>query len=221
VDPDDEDLDALGLLQDPARRALYRYVAGQPGDVSRSEAAGATGIPRGLAAFHLDKLADAGLLEVSYRRLGGRTGPGAGRPAKLYRRAARERAVSVPPRAYATAARLLAQAVEDAGADLALHAVARRQGEEEGRAATSRDVVEHLTLRGFEPYEQEGVIRLRNCPFHSLAREFPAVVCGMNLELLTGLLQGLGATDVTAAIDPRPGECCVALHPAVSKTNKN
>lgn len=51
--------------------------------MSRAEAADAVGVARTLAAFHLGKLVDAGLLEVAHRRLTGRSGPGAGRPAKV------------------------------------------------------------------------------------------------------------------------------------------
>src|SRR5258707_10767985 len=106
------DLEAIALLQDPARRSLYEFVVAAGREVSRNEAAQAVGLQRTLAAFHLDRLASTGLLEVAYRRLGARSGPGAGRPAKLYRRAATERTVSVPPRDYARAAQVLAEAIE-------------------------------------------------------------------------------------------------------------
>jgi predicted ArsR family transcriptional regulator len=94
------DIEAIGLLQDPVRRRLYDYAAGQDHEVSRHEAAEAAGVKRTLAAFHLDKLAEAGLLDVVFRRVSGRTGPGAGRPAKLYRRTVAEREVSLPARDY-------------------------------------------------------------------------------------------------------------------------
>src|SRR5215216_7666149 len=131
--PPDSDLAAIGLLQDPVRRALYGHVVAAGGEVSRNQAAEAVGVQRGLAAFHLDKLVEAGLLEASFRRLGDRRGPGAGRPAKLYRRAAGEVEASLPPRTYETAAHLLAETVEQAGADLELQAAARRAGAETGR----------------------------------------------------------------------------------------
>ncbi len=75
--PPDEDLAAVGALQEPVRRSLYRYVAAHPGEVSRDEAAAAAGIQRQLAAFHLDKLVEAGLLETSFA---GRPAPGPVRP---------------------------------------------------------------------------------------------------------------------------------------------
>jgi predicted ArsR family transcriptional regulator len=203
---------ALSTLHDPVRRSLYRYVAAQPHEVGRDEAARAVGVQRGLAAFHLDKLVDAGLLEVAgVRRVSGRSGPGAGRPAKLYRRAAVAHEVSVPERTYELAARLLAEAVDEAAVEPALEAAARRAGARAGRQEPpGGDLAEILARRGYEPYRDGNALRLGNCPFRDVAGEFPAVVCGMNLALLEGLLEGLGA-DATAVMDPAPGRCCVAL----------
>ena len=127
--PLDDQLGSLQPLHHPVRRSLYRYVAGQPGEVSRDQAASAVGVQRSLAAFHLDNLVEGGLLEASYRRLNGRTGPGAGRPAKLYRRSERQYQVSLPPRQYELAAVLLAEALEAEGSAAAdaVVAVARRR----------------------------------------------------------------------------------------------
>jgi predicted ArsR family transcriptional regulator len=207
-------LSALSSLGDATRRRVYDHVAAQPGPVGRDETAAATGIGRTLAAYHLDRLAGEGLLDVSHERRSGRSGPGAGRPAKLYRRvAAAEHVVSVPPRGYDRAALLLAEAVEEAGADLELQAAARRLGAALGREEPATDVVEALARQGYEPYREGAEVRLRNCPFHRLAREFPTVTCGMNLALAEGLLAGLGVADLRAVLDPRPGACCVALVP--------
>jgi predicted ArsR family transcriptional regulator len=215
------DFDAIGLLQDPARRSLYAYVVAQGHEVSRNEAAAAIGLQRTLAAFHLDRLADAGLLEVAYRRLSERSGPGAGRPAKLYRRAAAERAVSLPPRDYARAASVFAEAIERSGAEATLYDVARECGLAAGRALaesigqrapTLVDLEGDLAARGYEPFQAKSRLRLRNCPFHAVAQEFPVVACGMNLALLEGLLAGGGLAETLAArLDPRPGGCCVSI----------
>jgi predicted ArsR family transcriptional regulator len=208
--PPDRDLAAIGLLQDPVRRALYGHVVAACGEVSRNQAAEAVGVARGLAAFHLDKLVEAGLLEASFRRLGDRRGPGAGRPAKLYRRAAGEVVASLPPRTYETAAHLLAETIEQAGADLALQATARQAGARAGRAAAG-PIERVLGERGYEPYRDGAVLRLRNCPFANLAGEFPVLVCAMNLSLIEGLLEGIGEPAGRAELDPAPGRCCVAL----------
>jgi predicted ArsR family transcriptional regulator len=218
----DQSIGAVSLLAEPARRSLYEYVSAARTEVGRDEAAEATGVSRSLAAFHLDKLVDAGLLAVSYRRLTGKSGPGAGRPAKLYRRADAEYAVSVPPRDYGDAAQLLAEVVDQAGLDPQLAEVARRAGRELAGAELPDPAVpgdpapdalgEVLTTRGYQPYRDGSELRLRNCPFHALAQEFPPLICGMNLALLEGLLAGSALDrDWTARIDPRPGECCVTL----------
>jgi predicted ArsR family transcriptional regulator len=208
---------AVAALADPVRRALYVHVAGAGGEVSRADAAAAVGVARSVAAFHLDRLAAEGLLDVATRRTTGRSGPGAGRPARLYRRAARDVAVSLPPRDYELAAHLLAGAVEQAGAEEGLEAGARALGERLGaeRAATAGEglpaAAAVLRARGFEPYEDAGELRLRNCPFHSLATSFPVLVCAMNRAFVEGMAHGAGVAGAHARLDPRPGDCCVVL----------
>ncbi len=210
--PEDlDDLDALASLADRVRRQAYRVVADGTGPVGRDEVAEALGVGRTLAAFHLDKLVAAGLLETSYARRSGKTGPGAGRPAKLYRVAAAEHAVSVPPRAYRTAAEMLAEALEEAGAEEVLNRVARRQGRR--AAGAGSDVAEVLSGHGYAPVaDGPGRIELRNCPFHRLAEQFPPVICGMNLAMVDGLLSGAGLDDAwQARMDAAPGRCCVSV----------
>ncbi|MEU5000094.1 helix-turn-helix domain-containing protein [Streptomyces sp. NPDC021622] len=217
-----EDIEAIAALQDPVRRRLYEYVAAQGREVGRNEAAEAAGVARTLAAHHLDKLTEAGLLESGSRRLTGRSGPGAGRPAKVYTRSRAERAVSLPARDYRTAAELLAEAAEQAGLDAGLCAAARRRGEAlRGSAAPCGDLEEAMKLladRGYEPHVEDadeegaGVVRMRNCPFRAVAERFPPLVCGMNLALLEGLLGTEGP--VRARMDARPGECCVVIEPS-------
>ncbi|GHE85733.1 ArsR family transcriptional regulator [Streptomyces spiralis] len=217
-----EDIDAIAALQDPVRRRLYEYVAAQGREVGRNEAAEAAGVTRTLAAHHLERLTEAGLLESGSRRLTGRSGPGAGRPAKVYTRARAERAVSLPARDYRTAAELLAEAAEQAGLDAGLCAAARRRGETLRDSAAPcgslEQAMEMLAARGYEPHLEgaEGatgaaarVVRMRNCPFHAVAERFPPLVCGMNLALLEGLLGTDGP--LRARMDARPGECCVVV----------
>jgi predicted ArsR family transcriptional regulator len=206
VTDEDSTFDVLGVLSDPVRRRLYRQVAAAPEEVSRDAAAEAAGVSRSLAAFHLDKLVEAGLLAVSFRRLSGRSGPGAGRPAKLYRRAEGEHAVSVPPRSYDAAARLLAEVLENAGLDRELQAAAKKAGAAQQDAGAD-DVEAVLRDRGYEPFRDGETLRLRNCPFHALATEFPALICGMNLALI----EGLAPEEWSPALDPCPGGCCVTL----------
>jgi len=195
---------------------VYRLVALAGAEsIGRDEVAEALEISRTLAAFHLDKLVDAGLLEVSFARRTGRVGPGAGRTAKLYRRASTEITASVPARAYRGAAEVLAEAVERAGADETLFAVARERGR--AQAVPAKDLVAALAEQGYEPVVDGRTIRLRNCPFHRLAETFPPLVCGMNLALLQGMLDGARLTSWHAEIDPVPEHCCVQLSKTKSR----
>jgi predicted ArsR family transcriptional regulator len=216
-----EDIEAIVVLEDPVRRRLYEYVAAQDHEVSRNEAAEGAGIGRTLAAFHLDKLADAGLLVTESRRLTGRSGPGAGRPAKLYRRSGAEHQVSVPARDYRTAADLLAEVADGARLDVELRSAAARQGRAARAAAgpvEDLDAVRAvLAARGYEPRADGAVLRLVNCPFHVLSERHPALICGMNLALLEGLVEGVDG--VRVRMDSRPGLCCVVVES--SKNNED
>ncbi|MEV2278452.1 helix-turn-helix domain-containing protein [Nocardiopsis sp. NPDC049922] len=214
---DHASIDAAHALADPVRRRLYEYVAASDDDVSRGRAADALGLQRTLAAHHLDRLVDAGLLEVTRRKVSGREGPGSGRPAKLYRRSERELSLNLPPRDYELAARLFAEAVERHGAEEALHGAARAEGRRIGAASGAAPLPEFLRERGYEPEDTGDGLRLRNCPFHTLAREFPPLACGLNLELLRGALEARGEDGGRARMDPTPGRCCVV----VSKNNED
>jgi predicted ArsR family transcriptional regulator len=222
----EDEIAGLAVLNEPARRALYFHVLQQPGEVTRDSAAAAVGIPRNTAGFHLDRLAEEGLLDVSYRRLSGRVGPGAGRPSKLYRRSGRELAASVPPRSYDLAAQLLATAVDRGGGPETLHALeesARATGVAIGSAARAAAgpragvrrladaIVSALAEHGYAPEVVASGIRLRNCPFHALVAEHRELVCGMNLALIEGIVEGAGAAGVRPELLPRPGFCCVSL----------
>lgn len=212
-------LSALGLLADSSRRALYDFVVAQGDWVSRDQAAAATGLRRGNAAHHLDRLAEAGLLETKQERLGGRSGPGAGRPSKLYRRAARHLNVDLPPRDYEFAARLLAEAVDRSRATgrqvfEVLDELAFKRGVEIAGRRESDTVIGLLELLGFEPRRSaDGTVVLHNCPFHRLAQAHTELVCGMNLRLQEGLLAGSEDQDLDPLFEPEPGRCCVLLHP--------
>jgi predicted ArsR family transcriptional regulator len=224
---DTTDIEAIALLDEPARRALYQAVADAGRALTREEAATVAGVTRALAAFHLDRLVEGGLLEAEYRRLSGRTGPGAGRPAKLYRRGTRDVAVSLPLRRYDVAADLFATAIEGmAGSEPpeALSAAAHRLGEGVGVAARERAgprpsrrrlrsaLQGALTERGYEPFETpSGEIRFRNCPFHALVDDHRDLVCGTNVALADGILDGLKDGRLDAKLDPQPGQCCVAI----------
>jgi predicted ArsR family transcriptional regulator len=227
-----EDFDAhvikVAALAEPIRRALYRYVIAQPEPVSREQAAAGVGIAHHVAKFHLDKLEGEGLLDVEYRRPPGRSGPGAGRPTKLYRRASGDIEVSLPERRYDLAGRVLAEAITAArhpgvsvadALSAAARAAGRVLGEQARRTLTVRRprtspleiVSEVLADNGYEPRLTADCVTLANCPFQDLAENYTAVVCGMNLDLIGGLLDALQPADAYARLAPTPGRCCVTI----------
>lgn len=213
---------AIGVLVDPTRRSLYEYVAGQSDAVGRDATAAALGLAKHTVSFHLDRLADEGLLEVEFRRLSGRSGPGAGRPSKLYRRARREFAVTLPPRRYDLVGDILAAAVGRAGTGADLEAALADCAHEEGRSIADAaaggpappgldDLATVLAGQGYEPTVARGAVELANCPFDALAQKHTALVCGLNRSFVQGVADGLGCTGVTAHLEPGPGRCCVTV----------
>lgn len=232
VDDLERRISSIAALDQPLRRSLYRLLSERDGWVTRDEAAEAIGVARSVAAFHLDKLAEAGVVEITFERTTGRTGPGAGRPAKLYRRGTGELSASVPDRRYDLAGSLLATAIAEAdrtGVPVAhcLTAAAKAAGREIAEEATAmtgaltrredrrRAVLELLTRHGYEPVllnKRSGEIALVNCPFHRLAQEHRSLVCGMNFDFLAGLLEGMGPGDrLDAQLAPEQGYCCVRI----------
>lgn len=217
----DKNLGALSLLDEPARRRLYDWVVAQDRPVGREEAAKVLKLTRALATFHLDRLAEAGLLESGYRRLTGRVGPGAGRPARVYWRANREFRVSLPDRRYERAAQLFAAAIEHLSPQSpppSLQRAARELGRELGAASRrgrpARRLAAALEAGGYEPVTEEtGTTRLRNCPFDALVDSHRSLVCGTNLAMAEGLASGAAVTDMRPVLDPQPGYCCVAFIP--------
>ncbi|HEY6414776.1 MAG TPA: helix-turn-helix domain-containing protein [Acidimicrobiales bacterium] len=218
----------VAALDHPVTQSVYRLLAERE-ELSRDAAAAALGVARSVAAFHLDKLVDAGLADARFERLTGRSGPGAGRTAKLYRRSAAEIGVSLPERRYDLAGGLLAEAVERSTREAVPVARALRRaateagrrigeavrvagGRRSGRAKRRAAVVGALEHHGYEPRRRGGEVVLANCPFHALAEEHRELVCGMNLELVSGVIDGADGADVLEArLAPQPGFCCVRM----------
>jgi predicted ArsR family transcriptional regulator len=221
---------AVASLGEESRRRMYEFVRGSARPVSRDQAAAAAGISRKLAAFHLDKLVEVGLLRAEV------AGPGevrrVGRRPKLYRAGDAEVRVSIPARCPDLLVGILLEALELSGdpdargaAPSAVATVARRRGLELGAAERDRTrpgrfgverglsaVASVLSALGFEPRrETPTALRLCNCPFQPHAATAPQLVCTLNHGLINGLLAGLQADSVTATLSPRTGECCVRL----------
>lgn len=217
------DVTSVAALSEPVRRSLYRYVVAQNWPVSRENAAAGVGVPLHVAKFHLDRLAADGLLGVEYRRPPGRSGPGAGRPTKLYRRADRDITVSLPARRYDLAGQVMAEALTVAARDAVpvqdtIRVAARSAGEHLANAAepdpeaSPQQMVSTVLARyGYEPRATDDGVVLANCPFHHLAKTYTELVCGMNLDLIDGVLGRLCPGRLQARLDPGPNHCCVAI----------
>ncbi|KQX69385.1 metalloregulator ArsR/SmtB family transcription factor [Angustibacter sp. Root456] len=219
-----DQISGVSLLADPVRRRLYEVVASSPDAVGRAEAAQAADVPAHTAKFHLDKLVEEGLLSTEFRRLTGRSGPGAGRPAKLYRRSERQVDLTLPRRQYELAGHLLATAVELAAAgDVPVLDAVRQTAHDAGRQLDSppraRDgddldtVANALQRYGYEPRREGDRVLLANCPFDRLAAEHRTLVCTMNLALVEGVVEQLRCDGACARLDPAAGRCCVTLTP--------
>ena len=224
----DARLDRVAALGEPVRRALYRFVGSQAEPVSRDQAASALDVARHVAKFHLDRLVREGLLEATYQRPAGRTGPGAGRPTKLYRRIPGDLVVSVPERQYALAGHVLVRAIGKAqrenvppeaaveqaalamGHDAGAEALARLGADSSGFTSIKR-VETVLEDHGYAPEVTGETITLRNCPFHALVDDETELVCGMNRAFIAGLVGGLQVHTLDAELDPGPGRCCVRV----------
>ncbi|MGI5170849.1 helix-turn-helix transcriptional regulator [Spirillospora sp. CA-253888] len=225
--PDDTSLAAVAALSDDLRRSLYDFIRRADRAVTRDEAAQSVGISRKLAAFHLDKLVDAGLLSTRYAHPSGLRR--VGRTPKVYEPSALDVQVSIPPREHVLLADILVDAVLAQGPGETAQQAARRLAAEHGhrlgqaergsprggrvgpeRALTCAQQV--LERHGFEPMRDgPALVRLRNCPFHPLAAKAPDLVCGINHAFLSGFLTGLGSPAVRATLKPVPGQCCVEL----------
>jgi len=228
VDQDDDPaIRAVAALDEPSRRALYAFIRDARRPITRDEAAEAIGISRKLAAFHLDKLVDAGLLRAHYARAGR-----VGRAPKAYQPSNLDISVNIPDRSHDILATILVDAVltensSERARDAAIR-VAQAEGEavgvsERARVRPGRLGSERaLTLaagllarHGFEPSRETPMcVRLRNCPFHPVASRAPDLVCAINHAYLSGMLTGLEASTVQAVLAPRPPDCCVELRPA-------
>ncbi|WP_091290491.1 helix-turn-helix transcriptional regulator [Amycolatopsis xylanica] len=202
---------------------MYAFIRQARRPVTRDEAAASVGISRKLAAFHLDKLVEAGVLRSSYEPAGK-----VGRAPKVYRPSETDIRISIPPRRPDMLAEILLDAVlterdGETARDAALRGARARgsalgQAERErlrtGRLGAERALTVAagiLQRAGFEPArEAPTCVRLRNCPFHPLAAKAPGLICGINQAFLAGLLGALEAP-AEAVLSPRPGECCVEL----------
>lgn len=235
---DERALGVLGLLTDDIRRRLYQFVRRSEQSVTREEAAKEISISAKLAAFHLDKLVQGGLLDSDFDTpVGSRRR--VGHAPKRYRASSLQVMLSLPQRRYDLVGEILIGAFSNTHPDDPPAAAARQVAFERGRqigtdrrqqlgrgrlgaertVGESRGLLEEL---GFEPADDAaGGLVLRNCPFHALAKRDPQLVCALNASFIDGILRGLGNSTVSAELVPQEGMCCVRVcqhHPVPGGT---
>jgi predicted ArsR family transcriptional regulator len=99
-----------------------------------------------------------------------------------------------------------------------LRMAARNAGHRMGETAGPEPVADPrqavgqvLARHGYEPRVTGDGIVLSNCPFHRLARSHSELMCGMNLELINGVLDRVSPGGMAAHLDPGSGRCCVTI----------
>jgi predicted ArsR family transcriptional regulator len=230
---DREAVAAIATLSDPTRAAVFEEAQAAQRPVTREAVAEAVGISRKLAAFHLDRLVAAGLLQAD-------TAPSrkVGRAPKTYRPSERHVQVSVPPRRHEPLAEILLSALTDtAGSqDSAISAVTRTASDRGhaagaefagarrlGRLGPERAMTvltDLLNQHGYLACTEQQTVRLRNCPFQPLAAENPALICALNHGFISGLIDGLEARGIDAVLRPDPAGCCVQVHRSGTVANR-
>jgi predicted ArsR family transcriptional regulator len=226
---------AAAALNDPSRRRLYWFIRRAHKPVNREQAAASVGISRKLAAFHLDKLVEVGLLHATHERV--EPVRKVGRTPKVYQPTQAVVRISIPEHQHDLLAEILLDAVlsqrAEETAQQAAVRLARQHGAERGGAERARirpgrlgaeralTVAEAVLARhGFEPARDNlTTVRLRNCPFHPLTAKAPELVCAISHAFLAGFLHGLQATTVHAVLAPHPPECCVQLRTCPAPRN--
>ena len=216
----DELISAVTSINDPTRRAIFDLVSAR-GSLARDDVAEALGLPRSSVAFHLERLVAAGLLSVRHERRGGRTGPGAGRPAKIYSASEGEISVSVPARDYHLMGDLLAGTIEHSTPDEPPRETLRRLAGERGRqlGAAAGSFEDVLVDVGYHPTQDGADLALNNCPFHQLAETHRDLVCAASHALLCGAAEAAGEDPARVVLQPTAGNCCVRILPAAAASS--
>ena len=166
---------------------------------------------RNVARSRLDRLVDASLLKVHFERRNGRTGPGAGRPARMYSVAPELASVEFPPHGYEGLVGLLMSSLPRRGRSRQLHAVGVAFGEDLARSMSLRpartlpgaveEVCRALGEVGFHAAvdgagDDEAWIRTATCPLRPLVvanADAVAIDRGMWAGLVAAALEDVAA----------------------------
>lgn len=131
-------MDRLDALGDSTLRTTVLLVRAARHPLSADDVADRLGVSRSVARWRLERLVEAGLLNPGFERRNGRSGPGAGRPAKTYAAAPETSAVEFPRRHYETLVGRLVDALPKRGRATHLERVGYAFGLELGSAARLR-----------------------------------------------------------------------------------
>jgi predicted ArsR family transcriptional regulator len=199
-----DQLTVLKALGDETRFAMYRELARSTTALSAHDLAERLGLHANTVRLHLERLRDAGLVDVEPVHRGT-----VGRPQHLYFLAAGAPALGFDPPAHALLAGLLAALAERVGADAADAAdTGRVWGADTGRRTPARTCLAALELElarlGFEPASEpadgalEGSTRIDflHCPFRELAEAYPELVCNLHRGLCEGVVEAAGGGSV-------------------------
>jgi predicted ArsR family transcriptional regulator len=202
----------MGSLVDSGLRDALLYARSRPQPVTADELAAAKGIHRNVARSRLERLVKNGLLIAGFERRTGRSGPGAGRPAKTYRVAPELTPLELPRRRYEELLGLLVAALPKRGRTARLREIGAQFGRTFGRDVRTRSTLRGalsaacaaLRRAGFqaavvEADEEQGLISTPTCPLRPFVSANPAAVHvdrGFWEGLITRVLQGLDAAVV-------------------------
>jgi predicted ArsR family transcriptional regulator len=222
-------LEAIG---DRERRETLLFARAHQQPLTADEVAAAQGIHRNVARGRLERLAEAGLLIASFERRTGRTGPGAGRPAKTYRVAPELTAIEFPKRRYEQLIGLVVDALPERGRRERLHEIGIAFGREFARemrlrsAKTFRTALDRvcaaLGALGYqaaiaEMSGERAVITTATCPLRPLVRAHPALATldqGMWSALVARAFEGIDIDQIvcdTPACHRDDADCRVLL----------
>ena len=218
--------DIAASLGDPTRRGIDVSVRESAEPSTATQIAELFDIHPNVARHHLDRLASDGYLRVTRQRPPGKTGPGAGRPAKCYEATAKEIAIQFPPRRHELLSELLLRVVErvapEDGPQIAEEIgleygreLAAQVGmpEEAGFESAVTAVARAMLGVGFEMQALPDDRRLltSHCPFGSTAAAHPELVCKLDQGIVRGLMERLHPHGLPVVVTPHddPGQHCV------------
>src|SRR5262245_22676324 len=196
-------MDLLGVLKalgDETRFSMYQELAGATSPLGAHELAERLGLHANTVRLHLERLREAGLVDVEAVHRGT-----VGRPQHVYGLAPGAPSLGFDPPSYTLLAGLLAALAERVGADAdEAAAIGRKWGTDAGGRTRTRScekaLINELERLGFDPVagddEDEVEIAFLHCPFRELAEAYPELVCNLHRGICEGVVTSVGGGSV-------------------------